>query len=129
MEAIHRNLSERFPKLTPVTFAGGWAQRGNRTIHAAYQEAHEMEQRASHCWKGFIIREFPESVNDLIDGIKKDEFEEKEETRDYDSLRDLSLAQDFNLVFTRESDDRGADFPSIILREDISNTIAPESED
>ena len=129
LKLIHENLSKRFPKLTPVTFAGGWAQRGDRTIHAAYQEAHEMEERASHCWKGYIIRKFPESVKDLIDEEKKGDFEKAERTGVYDFLRDLSLALDSNLVFTRESDDKGADFPSIILREDISNTTAPKSED
>ena len=128
LEAIHRNLSNHFPESTPVTFAGGWSRRGNRSIYTAYQEAHKMEKRASHCWKGFIIREFPENVTDLIDEKKKDEFEKQERNEVFDSRRDLSLAQDSDLVFAKGLDDRGTDFPSIILREDISNTSAPKSE-
>ncbi len=124
LEHIHRNLSKRFQNTSPVTFAGGWAQRKDGSIHAAYEKAHHLEQRASHCWKGHIRREFPESVKDFIGEIKNDEFEQKEGI-EYDSKVDFDSASEHKRVFTTElkehhmSDVDRLKFPSIIISEDI----------
>jgi hypothetical protein len=124
LEHIHRNLSKRFPKSSPITFAGGWAQRKDGTIYAAYEKAHHLEQRASHCWKGHIKREFPKNVKDFIGEIKNHEFEQKEGS-EYDSKVDFDSASEHKLVFTTElEEDHMSDvdrigFPSIIISEDI----------
>ena len=124
LEHIHRNLSKRFPKSSPVTFAGGWAQRKGGSIYAAYEKAHRLEQRASHCWKGHIKREFPKNVKDFIGEIKNHEFEQKEGS-EYDSKVDFDSASEHKLVFTTELENHHMsevdriEFPSIIISEDI----------